>query len=388
MLHLKHLPEDLARLRSSAQATLSQRAAMARQALEALRQAPSPAQLRVRVKGAPVEWDGAEPLEDLPLAHVLCAPAHPPSGTVTLGVDGSQILPDRHAPLQYYVLQVGSLRFTYDGAPPQADGEASLHFEPEDLHDERDWLISARRIGLYRLVMEIEYLARQAAILHKETGQIVYAFTDGPLLWSTYGERGDLSRVQALEQRYLMALQKLQAQGGVPVGYVERPSGAPLLKLLGLPPAAAEPGPQTAPFPTPEWISDADVMALHLQPGERTPWLKRHAAAQRDHEAVGQGIAFCYFNAGRESPVIARVELPIWALGHAEVLFSILNHQTALLGGYPYLLMRAHEQAVITSEDKTYLEQVLYQVLWEQQLRPTEKARYKALLAQKARGRL
>ncbi len=385
MLHIKELRKALEGLSAQVQVQGRERLEAAQQALSALQQAPSPAVLRRRVRAAGPDWDGATPVEELPLAQVLTAEPQPPSGTIALGVDGSQILPDRHAPVPYYVLQVGCLLFRYDGTPPQPDGYAELHYEPGELYDEHDGLITPRQIGLQRLVLEMEYLAQKVTAARTRYPQAgaIYAFSDGPLLWSAYGEEGHA--VQLLFERYVEALRAIKEAGGVPVGYVERPSGAPLLKLLSLPPTADEPTPPGSPITLPPNLRDADVMACHLPAGGRTPWLQRRSLAHRQHETHGQEIAFCYLNAGTEYPVIARVELPLWALAHAPTVFSVLNHQNALLGGYPYLLMRAHELAVITSEDKAQLERAIFsQLCHHRQLaRPSEKARYKATLAQR-----
>lgn len=383
MLHIKHLAQALARLNDHAREHLSRRAEAAQSALEQLRCAPPADVLRARAQQAPPEWDGAVPVDDTPLADILSTTASPPSGAVVLGVDGSQILPDRHAPVQYYVLQVGCLRFCYDGSTPVETGYAELHYEEADLYDERDLLIGARLLGLKRLVLEMTYLAGQVEAARRAypAAPALYAFTDGPLLWSSYGEEG--RTVQKLFEQYVAAFHKIQQAGGVPVGYVERPGGAYLLKLLSLPPTAGEPAPATPPYAPPDHLRDADVMARHLPAGARTPWFKRVTPANREQRAQGQEIAACYLNAGAEYPVIARVEVPLWATAHAETLFAVLQHQNALLH-YPYVLARAHELAVITGEDKAALEQAMQSALWSHGFRPSEKARTKLTLARRS----
>lgn len=387
MLHIKHLTQALEALSVRAQTQLTQRAQAAQQALTYLRTVGARNSLQARLERAEPGWDGARPLErDIPLAQVFTAAAAPPAGTVALGVDGSQIFPDRHAAVPYYVLQVGWLRFSYDGSAPQGDGYAELHYEGDENLDERDGFISPRLIGLQRMVLEMEKLAEQVEVTRAAypDAEAVYAFSDGPLAWSSYGQEGP--PVQELCERYLTALERVQAAGGVPVGYVERPGGTHLLELLKLPPTTDEAPEAAALINLPPYLRDRDVMALHLASGQRTPWFERYTPAHERHAARGQGLVFCYLNAGGPYPVIARVELPRWAIAHSETVFSLLNHQNALLGGYPYLLMRAHELAVITSEDKAQLEQALQQVIWQKQrvaLRPSEKARYKSTLARR-----
>ncbi|HFC11779.1 MAG TPA: DNA double-strand break repair nuclease NurA, partial [Anaerolineae bacterium] len=59
---------------------------------------------------------------------------------------------------------------------------------------------------------------------------------------------------------------------------------------------------------------------------------------------------------------ITRVDVPKWAAQQPEVInmiHSLLYDQCLLLGGYPYILSRADEVAVVQYSDREYLEHLI-----------------------------
>ena len=69
--------------------------------------------LRARVKAAGDRWTGAAPTDE---AVNAIFPAPPPLTRCTLiGVDGSQVYPDRHAAALYYLINTGSIAIGNDG---------------------------------------------------------------------------------------------------------------------------------------------------------------------------------------------------------------------------------------------------------------------------------
>jgi len=66
-----------------------------------------------------------------------------------------------------------------------------------------------------------------------------------------------------------------------------------------------------------------------------------------------------------------------------DILQSVLQHQAQVLGGYPYVLARAHEEALVTSRDKGILEQTIQRELLRDGLytEPSAKAQQKSLLS-------
>ena len=315
------------------------------------------------------------PTEDIPLADL-----------VVIGVDGSQIYPDRHALILYYLLQVGALIFRYDGNSPDVHTREWLRYDEADLHDDQGYLIGGETLGVERMVKEMEVLADLVEQEGRSAANLVFALSDGPLLWP-YVELGN--RTSTHFSAYLGALRNVQKTGGIPVGYVDRPGGRPLLDLLWagqLTPDELAVRIGDNPLKT---LSDGELLLGVLAPGAWTPWYTRATATNRRHAGDGQEIWFCYANLGTQhSPAIARIEVPAWAAGQDVAMVALqaaLRHQSALLAGYPYVLARAHEEALVTTQDKIALEQAIQRELLSLGIlaQPSNKARHKLLLGRK-----
>ncbi len=357
-----------------------------------LEDAPMPSELRAHL--APViagelTWEGALPVTDMPVNVRLTSSAHPQPGTTLIAVDGSQIFPDRHAAVLYYLIQVGAMIFRYNHSTPSLHAQASLHFRDQEIYDDYGHIISVERIGIQRLVREMSYLADLSVAERQAQSDVMcFALTDGPLLWP-YSERRKVDHPAF--QAYLEALVHMRQYDIVPVGYVERPTGRAVLDLLWLgqlPLADVLNNLHNNPLRT---LTDDVLMAHVLSPGERSVWFKRCSATNERHagSGAGQEIWSYYANMGELArPVIARVDVPAWAAEDETLMIELhaaLQHQARTLRGYPYVLARAHEQALVTTRDKAALDVLIQQKLIEQGTlaRLSEKARQKSYLGRR-----
>jgi len=237
-----------------------------------------------------------------------------------------------------------------------------------------------------RMVKEMEVLADLVAASVQDAQGPVIGLFDGPLLWPYTDRAPDAGRML---RAYMVAMRTVQRGGGHPVGYVDRPGGRPLLDLLWASRLTPDEfGERIGESPL-QSLTDEDLMVSVLPPGARTPWFTRPTPTNERHAQEGQEIWFCYLQlGGAEHPTIARIEMPAWAatretavaVGHAA-----LRHQAAALNGYPYVLARAHEEALVTTQDKAALEQAIQrEILASGKLvMPSEKAQQKALLGRR-----
>ncbi len=351
---------------------------------------PADEELRVRLRLLAEHFPSipmAVPALNAPLNTQIAVPPSPlpPRGTAIIGVDGSQIYPDRHAPILYYLLQVGALYFRYDGSTPRPFRKATLYFEDHELYEASGQLISASRIAMRRTVAEMRYAAELVRVAAGEGAPPpIFVLSDGPLLWVGNRRRGD--EEARARQSYLEALSRIREAGGAPVGFIERPGGRYFVTLLWAvrlddetPSEAFEQHPLRQ-------LSDEMLMRVWLPPGARTLWLERLSEANNAHAQAGHRIWFCYLNVGEAGhPVIARVEVPAWVARHPTwpaQLHVTLYHQAAVLRGHPYVLARAHEEALVTARDKAALEQFIQRHLLALGIPalPSEKATQKRLL--------
>lgn len=388
MLHIERLQNEIAALGAfalSKQGQFQEKTEVA----QGWWQAPPPAP-EVRARLAPLlgrDWTGALPATDAPLDAHFHAPARLPQGVTVIAADGSQIFPDRHAAILYYLIQVGAIVFRYDGNTPTPHSRPTLYYQDNDLFDAQGYVISAEKVNLQRLTQEMTYLCELATAERGRAPEApLFAVMDGPLLWA-YPERGH--EIERAFQAYVAALGALQQAAAIPVGYVDRPGGRALLELLWALQLAPEDLPERLGENPCQQLRDYRLMERRLPPGARTAWFTRPTTSNRRHSEAGQEIWFCYLNVGEAGqPVIARVETPAWAVENEpamETLHAALLHQARALNGYPYVLARAHEEALVTTHDKAALEDVLQRQLMEQGLLPhmSEKARQKSYLGKR-----
>ena len=123
-------------------------------------------------------------------------------------------------------------------------------------------------------------------------------------------------------------------------------------------------------------VTDADLFAATLRPGERSPLFRSDSKIVRERYGRHQ-VAFFYVHLGEE---VARIETLAWAgpeavgLAHAGLLA-----QAEMGHGYPLALQEAHEQAVISAGDRRLFASLVYETLASEDLpTPTsQKARSK-----------
>jgi hypothetical protein len=285
-----------------------------------------------------------------------------PEGVTVLAADGSQISPDRHAALQYYLINVGSIEIRLGlPQPPLPTVKTSLYYGDE-LYTTQGGLVTEEEVALLRDRRERELLAELAEI----AAPPVITLTDGPLeLWGSQsqdGERG-VTFSESLKS-YQKSLHRLCALGAAAGGYVDKPRAELVVQLLEVaytPEVELKTVRKARPL---RGVTDADLYDVLLRPGERSAVF---AIQSKSSSAYTGELAlhFFYLNVGRENkPWLARVEIPAWVLENPamlDTLHAVLIQQCRTMGTrpYPYLLHRAHETAVVTLEEKEQVTQML-----------------------------
>lgn len=118
-------------------------------------------------------------------------------------------------------------------------------------------------------------------------------------------------------------------------------------------------------------INDALLFQTHLPPGTRSARFERTGRLPERYRLSGHGIHFFYFNTGHQNQ-IARIEIPQWVGEDGEAmkaLHAILLEQCSGLG-YPYVLIRAHECAVVSQGDRASLEAMIQGSFLAQGMQP------------------
>ncbi|MBN1876871.1 MAG: DNA double-strand break repair nuclease NurA [Anaerolineae bacterium] len=399
MLHIERLKSAIKTLGAHASVRHRTQTSETTTARAWLTHIPAPEELRACLEpltrhphATPIALPATE--DPLTTQYIPPLPHIPPSGTTVIGVDGSQIYPDRHAPVLYYLIQVGALVFRYNGQTPTPHSRATLYYEDHDIYEGPGQLVSIPHIGMRRTLEEIRYLVTLTEAEHKEEASPpIFTLTDGPLLW-TASNRPDREEMEA-QRKYLATLSHLCDAGGAPLGFIERPGGRFFIDLLwagqltaggSLPPETLAEAYEKNPL---QHVTDDWLMQVILEPGARTVWLERRSDTNQAHEQAGHCIWFCYLNAGTPgNPVIARIEVPNWVAKRetwTTLLHCTLLHQAHMLQGNPYVLARAHEEALVTTRDKAALDDIIQRQLLEAGIvaQASEKARQKSYLGRR-----
>jgi len=108
-------------------------------------------------------------------------------------------------------------------------------------------------------------------------------------------------------------------------------------------------------------VRDSTLFIRLLPPGWRSPAFKvrNRLADEFDRDIVG-----FYLKAGGDS--IIRVELPEPLLDQVEDVHRIVAAQSALGGGYPYVLQRAHEQAYMRPGERQWVLDYMNRLIGEE----------------------
>lgn len=391
MLELNKLTDqvaEMAEVAANQRSVLQDLTRRARSALEAHDRVTAVLRQKLNVAAnADPSWRGADPLGDrLNMRRSL--PQLPLQATL-LASDGSQVYPDPHGTALYYLLNVGTIVLRQgSGLAPSTATQCRIFYQEADLYDDHG-LIETDTVNAQRDLWELEALAglaiQERSALGGDLDQTLVALADGPLLPWMPQRLSDAQQEQRVGEfaRELGALRQVRA---VPIGYVDRPRSANILRLLHL---AQMPMEQITkerlrrdnPY---RGLSDR-ILFDDLAPGQRTGLFAATSEINDTYGREGHRIFFCYLNVARDpgskNSRIVRVETPEWATRDEAHLDSALAAVWAdcRLTDYPYVLVRAHELAVVKRHEREALNRMLEVELMRHRLRvePSAKQRNK-----------
>ena len=296
---------------------------------------------------------------DEPLNSAVPCPALPGTFTV-MAADGSQINPSRHARVEYCVINVAVVKMV------RGSGQAPKIFTHSQLLDfdavflPNGGMISEGMVALKRDLREREALTELA-------GELIHpaiSMTDGPLeLYREPQEAGDFN--QTLE-RYLEVLANLRQRQLISLGYVDKPGGDLIGRLLELVQLDDD---ELSTYNRRQrrfaGVNDVGLLSDVLtHPGDRSAVFGIHSEIARRFSGE-LALHFFYLNVGSSGrPHLARVEIPAWVAGDKlllGMLQAVLVEQAVILGTrpYPYILHRAHEEALVTLQESEHVEELI-----------------------------
>ena len=297
-----------------------------------------------------------------------------PARYTAMASDGAEIDPDRHGTsADFYLVNIGRVRIPYG----QPDREVELRsatrlgFTDEDLFivDPRDPRrqvpMRDRHLDALRTVEELRALADLASSESGAGKPPAVALVDGTLLFSVLEERPrDFLRTRFYTD-FVAQLERLR-RARVPVGaYASRSRGVDLVHLFravcGSTPLVCDVchGARACAL---RGLTDAHLLGRGLARWDRTG-LFRVRSNVHDPFYGAHRVYFFLLATGDE---IARVEFPEWVArepGLLRLLHAVIVDQCHKGFGYPAVLARADDRAVISLSDRGVVEALVQQEL-------------------------
>jgi hypothetical protein len=307
----------------------------------------------------------------------FAAPPLPPGASI-LAADGSQIAPDRHAEVNYCLINVGAIQMQI-GAPatPVVTINSRLLYDDE-LYTDTGQLTDAQ-LALQRDLNE----RRRLAELAQNAAAPVLTFTDGPMeLWGASEGDPDQQFQKSLRE-YVQVLEQLSDLQAATAGYVDKPGSILVVRLLEVALLAESELPDIRRQHPLRGVMDIDLFRHLLAPGERSAVFELQFKSRAAYPGE-LALHFFYLNVGRPGrPWPARVEVPAWVARSPEMLgnlHAVLVDQCRIMGSrpYPYLLHRAHEAAVVTLPEKDQVTQMIALELRGRQVEVSESSNKQA----------
>jgi hypothetical protein len=276
-----------------------------------------------------------------------------------IAVDGSQIIPDLHAEINFGLINLGAVIMRYDDpGPPRIKINSQLLYENQ-LYTETG-IISDLQFSLLRDINERHWLAELAS----ENRAPVTALTDGPIeLWGARQGEGWADFKQSLEE-YKQVLSSLGRLGVTVCGYVDSPAANLVTRFLETDIIAEARLPNIRKEHPLRGVKDRVLFSGVLRSGERTGVFRLQSRSAQDYPG-DLALHFFYLNVGSQAnSQLVRVEIPSWVArndGRLDNLQAVLVEQCRILGDrpYPYLLHRAHETALVSMGEKEQITQML-----------------------------
>jgi hypothetical protein len=306
-----------------------------------------------------------------------CVPPPPrPARDTAMATDGSEIDPDRHGGSgDFYLINVGHVRIPY-GQPlreVELGSVSRLGYTDEDLFivDPRDPRrqvpMRDRHLDALRTVEEVRALADLAErdLANGQGDAPAVALVDGTLLFSVLEERPRDFLRSRFYTDYVAQLERLRRAGVAVAAYASRSRGIDLLHLFravcGGTPSACEvcAGAHACAL---RGLNDAHLIGRRLKRWQRTG-LFRVRSNVHDPYYGRHRVYFFLLATGDE---IARVEFPEWVARDKALLgllHAVLVDQCAKGFGYPAVLARADDRAVISLGDRSVLDTLVKQEL-------------------------
>ncbi len=309
-------------------------------------------------------------------------PPAPPDYSV-LATDGSQEAMNRHGVADCYLINIGLAMLRYGDQPSaRLFSVPTLYYHEDDLyltardqtwryHVEDTFLSARRDVAELTAAADAATTADAAAPPRTSPALPRMVLQDGTLLRFWLESADDDLRARLLDP-YLDGLNTLRAAGIPVASYISKTSSAEvtgLARLMHCPDVDVAGGrgaickrcsdTRAGRVPSCRVCDDSNDASLHAMLGEGERSMLFHSLSGVNRWYGEHRIHFFYMRVGRE---VARVEMPQWvATDAAQVarVHALVYDQCVRGNGYPVVLARAHDEAVLRSDDRATFQRMV-----------------------------
>lgn len=276
------------------------------------------------------------------------------SDYTAIAADGSEVPINEDFFFPYYIINIGFIALKYGKDHFFfADSNAKIYFEENELYEtvgDKSFLVRGELLSSKMLLEESKKLEELLKDFYTVEVPVLALF-DGTLIQWEIKETSETYKNNFVKnfQRMILIAEQLKAPLA---GYISGTHSRDVMEMIRI---FLEMKGEDFDKQLLSIIKDADIFKIILRKGERSAMFRSNAPILNLYKAP---IYFFFLNVGSE---VVRIEIPEFIAFDndlLEITCALILSQSKKGGGYPVALKEAHEQAVIKSSERVFIEEL------------------------------
>jgi len=281
------------------------------------------------------------------------------SDYTAIAADGSEVPINEDFFFPYYIINIGFIALKYGKNHFFfADSNAKIYFEENELYEkvgDKSFLVRGELLSSKMLLEESKKLEELLKDFYTVEVPVLALF-DGTLIQWEIKETSETYKNNFVKNFQRMILKALQLKAPL-AGYISGTHSRDVMEMIRI---FLEMKGEDFDKQLLSIIKDADIFKIILRKGERSAMFRSNAPILNLYKAP---IYFFFLNVGSE---VVRIEIPEFIAFDndlLEITCALILSQSKKGGGYPVALKEAHEQAVIKSSERVFIEELFIDFL-------------------------
>jgi hypothetical protein len=281
------------------------------------------------------------------------------SDYTAIAADGSEVPINEDFFFPYYIINIGFIALKYGKDHFFfADSNAKIYFEENELYEKvgnKSFLVRGELLSSKMLLEESKKLEELLKDFYTVEVPVLALF-DGTLIQWEIKETSETYKNNFVKnfQRMILIAEQLKAPLA---GYISGTRSRDVMEMIRI---FLEMKGEDFDKQLLSIIKDADIFKIILRKGERSAIFRSNAPILNLYKAP---IYFFFLNVGSE---VVRIEIPEFIAFDNDLLektCALILSQSNKGEGYPVVLKEAHEQAVIKSSERVFIEELFIDFL-------------------------